>query len=90
MQKIFVVLWHPRDDLSQAKIALKISEFIKNHVFNMLSDISGNLTANHRDMHKRPFGARGRVALYIYRANIPIANIPIANIQDCKVLPKRF
>jgi hypothetical protein len=63
MQKIFVVLWHRLDDLSQAKIALKISEFIQNHVFNMLSDICCNLTANHRDMHKRPFMGGGRVTL---------------------------
>jgi hypothetical protein len=65
MQKIFVVLWHGVDGLSQAKIALKISEFLQNHVFNMLSHICCNLTANHRDMHKRPFMGRGRVDLAV-------------------------
>jgi hypothetical protein len=45
-----VVLCRSGVYLSQAKIALKIPELIQNHAFNMISAISCNITANHRDI----------------------------------------
>jgi hypothetical protein len=66
-----VVLGRDREYLSQAKITLKISEFIQNRVFNMISEISCNVTATHRDMHKRRFMGRGRVALALADGLIP-------------------
>jgi hypothetical protein len=69
-QKIFVVLCRRRDYLFQAQIRLKITEFIQNHFFNMISDVPCNITANKRDMHKRPFLGRSVSVTYHHSSEL--------------------